>query len=217
MTEQSSETASRGIVYVLSNVAMPNYIKIGMTSGNSPNDVEKRMTQLDTTGVPRQFNCEHAAVVENPERVEKVLHIAFDKDRVRPSREFFEGVAPYRAKAILELLQITDVTPGATGQGENDTADKEKPPKEEKFKFSMVDILPGERLQWADDPEIECEVVNEKTRVAYGGREYAISTLAKELKGWKFAARGPLYWLYQGETLQERRERFERDEDSKDE
>ena len=47
-----------GIVYVLSNPAMPDYVKVGKTSGIEPKDVLVRMKELDSTGVPRAFKCE---------------------------------------------------------------------------------------------------------------------------------------------------------------
>ena len=210
MVEQSSETANTGIVYVLSNPAMPNYIKIGITSGTLSNDVQRRMRELNGTGVPRPFDCEYAAVVANPIQVEKALHVAFGDFRVSPKKEFFEGLAPFRVKAVLRLLETENATPEVTVEGEND--DEEKPPKKEKFRFSMVGIVPGELLQWADNPEIECQVVNDKTRVTYEGQEWAISTLAGHLKGWKYSPSGVWYWLYNGETLQERRDRLEGDD-----
>ena len=93
MVEQPNNT---GIVYILTNEAMDGYIKIGMTSGDSPKDVQKRMSELDSTGVPRAFQCEYAAVVENYANVEGALHTAFGDYRVRTNREFFEGLAPFR-------------------------------------------------------------------------------------------------------------------------
>lgn len=78
-----------GIVYVLSNPAMDGYIKIGKTKGESPQDVIERMRRLDDTATPREFVCEYTAVVEDYERVERAMHIAFGENRVLPNREFF--------------------------------------------------------------------------------------------------------------------------------
>ena len=214
MVEQPNNT---GIVYILTNEAMDGYIKIGMTSGDSPKDVQKRMSELDSTGVPRAFQCEYAAVVENYANVEGALHTAFGDYRVRTNREFFEGLAPFRVKAILKLREIKDVTPGTTIEGANGDPENEKPPKRPAFKFSMVGIHVGDSIQWADNPEISCEVINEKTTVRYEGHDYAISPLAKKLKGWKNIPTGPRYWLFEGETLQDRRERLEKEADGDDE
>ena len=89
-----SEIQNPGIVYVLSNPAMPDYIKVGCTRGNAPKDVLDRMRQLDTTGVPRAFKCEYAALVAQYEDTEEVLLTAFGENRVRQGREFLEGIPP---------------------------------------------------------------------------------------------------------------------------
>ncbi len=204
------EANTTGIVYILSNVAMDGYIKIGITRGDSPKHVQERMKSLDSTGVPRAFDCEYAAVVANYDRVESALHVAFGDFRVRENREFFEGIAPFRVKAVLKLHEIKDVTPRATDKVTNleDASEKERQPKRPALKFSMVEIPIGASLQWADDPGIRC-TVTERNRVLYEGNTYSLSGLAKELKGMTNTPAGPLYWLYEEETLAERRRRFE--------
>ena len=42
------------IVYVLTNPAMPGFVKIGMTDGI---DIQARMSSLYSTGVPFPFEC----------------------------------------------------------------------------------------------------------------------------------------------------------------
>src|SRR5690349_3685288 len=96
-----------GIVYILTNPAIPNMIKIGMSNAE---DVKSRMAQLYTSGVPLPFDCVYAARVPNCERVEKALHIAFGPNRINPRREFFE-VDPAQAIAIIRLMELEDVTP----------------------------------------------------------------------------------------------------------
>ena len=43
-----------GIVYLLTNPVMPGLVKIGMTTQE---DIDKRMKELYTTGVPVPFEC----------------------------------------------------------------------------------------------------------------------------------------------------------------
>ena len=74
----------QNIVYVLSNEAMPNLVKIGIAS-----DINERMKQLYSTGVPLPFTCEYAGLVENASQVEKPF-IAFSHNRLHDRREFFE-------------------------------------------------------------------------------------------------------------------------------
>ena len=183
-------------------------LKIGKTGGNSAQDVKNRMKQLDVTGVPRAFYCEYAAVVENYEEVEKALHVGFGENRVRPNREFFEGIAPFRIKAVLKLREKEDVTPDSSANATEDEGEVERPPRAENFKFPMAKVPRYAILEWTDDPIITCKVADENNHVEYEATRWTISGLAKHLLG-RTSARGSLYWMYEGETLQERRERFE--------
>jgi hypothetical protein len=94
------------IIYILTNPAMPGIIKVGIT-GQS--DVEGRMKQLYTTGVPVPFECNYACKVKDASEAEKALHFAFGDSRVNPNREFFK-IAPERIVAVLKLLQLEEVT-----------------------------------------------------------------------------------------------------------
>ena len=169
------------------------------------------MKQLDSTGVPRAFHCEYAAVVQSYQRVEQALHVAFGDFRVRQSREFFEGIDAFRVKAVLKLLECKDVTSDVIESERDGPAEKERKPRRESFRFSMVEISPGENLEWIDDPVIKCEVADERTKVIFNGEDYSISGLAKELKQSKYSVAGPLHWRYEGETLQQRRDRIEQE------
>ena len=93
-------------VYVLTNPAMPNIVKIGKTTRN----VELRLADLYSTGVPLPFECEYAAKVKDVDKTEKAFHTAFEPSRVNPRREFF-NINPEQAIAVLELMAMEDVTP----------------------------------------------------------------------------------------------------------
>ena len=67
-----------GIIYLLSNPAMPGILKIGKTTKE---DVKLRMKELYSSGVPLPFECLYAAKVRDIDSVEK----AFDL-------QHFEGV-----------------------------------------------------------------------------------------------------------------------------
>ena len=208
----SNTPANRGIVYILSNPAMQDYVKIGRTQGTSSADVRRRMKELDTTGVPRAFECEYASLVENHQAVESALHTAFGGYRVRENREFFEDLQSFRVKAILKLFEIQDVTP--TGVSELQGEGPEKPIKRPNLRFSMLDIPIGASLQWVDDPEVQCVVAGDK-HVTYSDQRWALSPLTQMLKDSGHPVAGAFFWLYEGETLQERRNRLER-QDSAD-
>ena len=80
---------------------MPGLIKIGLTKRD---ELEARLNELYSTGVPLPFTCEYACRVKDCKAVENALHTAFTKDRINPAREFFRTSVEY-VKPILELLK----------------------------------------------------------------------------------------------------------------
>lgn len=46
------------------------------------------------------------------------------------------------------------------------------------FRFSMCNILPGEEIEFCNNPEIKCKVVDDK-QVEYQGQRYSLSALAQ--------------------------------------
>ncbi|MDE2860311.1 MAG: GIY-YIG nuclease family protein [Chloroflexota bacterium] len=102
------------IVYVLTNPAMPGIVKIGLTQRN---DVQPRMAELFSTGVPLPFECTIARQLEGIEasQVENALHIAFGPNRVHPYREFFQ-IESEQVEAVLQVMPGVDVTPGVIEQ-----------------------------------------------------------------------------------------------------
>ena len=105
------------IVYVLTNPAMPGLVKIGMTDRD---DVQHRMRDLYTTGVPLPFECVIAREIEDRAAldIEAALHTAFGPNRVNSSREFFQ-IDPEQVQALLRVMPGRDVTPpGAEREGD---------------------------------------------------------------------------------------------------
>ena len=204
------------IVYVLSNEAMPNLVKIGIAS-----DINERMRQLYSTGVPLPFTCEYAGVVENAAEIEKALHFAFGHNRLHDRREFFE-IEPSQAIVLLKLLCSEEVTPGTIKQditSEEIKAVEARQKVRSAFNFSMVDIPIGAEIHFIDQPEITARVVS-NSRIEFEGAITSLSasagTLLQKLKGWwadqEPRAQGPKYWIYDGETLSERRNRMENED-----
>ncbi|WP_296415187.1 GIY-YIG nuclease family protein [Pseudomonas sp.] len=81
--------ADIGTLYVLSTglytAEQVEIVKIGITSGS----VDKRITQLYTTGVPFRFTILSQLETTNYSKLEQALHCLFDKYRINKSREFF--------------------------------------------------------------------------------------------------------------------------------
>lgn len=199
------------IVYILTNESMPGYIKIGRTETS----VSQRMAELDKTSVPLPFQCFYAARVDDFAKVERALHTAFGDVRVRPSREFFR-LDPYRAKVVLELMALDDVTP--TDDKSVDVEDQEALErairKGSRFDFNEYGIPVGTVLQHAQRPEITC-VVEDNQTVNYRGESMSLSRAAGQVNldrgGQSTSFAGPRFWVFEGETLSSRRERLEED------
>ena len=195
-----------GIVYLLTNPVMPGLVKIGMTAQK---DIEKRMRELYTTGVPVPFECQFACKVKKGDcvKIEKALHAAFAPQRVNATREFFR-IQVEQAKAILELFHHTDVTEEGRDERENDLTDDDKaatkkarlhrPP----LNFFEMGMKKGDVLQWKDDPSVTLSVYTERT-VIFEGKEMAISAVTRDLKGSKWYVAPGSYWLYNERLLSE--------------
>jgi hypothetical protein len=117
MFELGSSTTGEGIVYVLTNEAMPGIVKIGRTSGDT---VERRVAELSrATGVPLPFRVAVARRVHDAVKVEKALHVAFGRERVNPAREFF-SIEPFRLIELLNAFPGTDLTPETEAAAERE-------------------------------------------------------------------------------------------------
>lgn len=200
------------IVYVLTNEAMPEYIKIGTTRAN----MQQRMVQLYTTGVPVPFECHYAGEVDVAKNVEKRLHRAFDKFRVNKNREFFEIEADAAAD-IIRMVAIRDVTPNdsVVETPDDRAAIQRLGQRAERFSFKMVGIAPQTVLCFKLDSDVTC-IVLDNHRVEFEGEPTSLSAAAltalrRQGFDWK-AAQGAQYWMHEGKTLKELREALENDE-----
>ena len=196
-------------IYILTNEAMPGLIKIGRTSSS----VAQRMRELDGSGIPLPFQCYYAARVENALFVETRLHKSFGDFRVRANREFFR-LDPFRAQSALELAALEDVTP--RGDVVETEADEEAIVRASRrrsvFRFSQVGIGAGAVLVFSRDQNVTAIVINDRD-IEFEGQVTSLSTSAYTIVrrlGYNWSAvAGPDYWIYEGETLSERRRRFE--------
>ena len=192
------------IVYVLTNESMPGYIKIGKTT-----DLERRMKEIDNTSVALPFECFHASVVKDMNYVEKQLHEAFSDHRVRASREFFE-LSPARVESVLKLVELENVTPNVdiVESKDDQLALNKARRKRPNFDFNSLNIPIGSELVFAYDEKIKAVVVDSK-RIKLDEEITTTSAAAVKLTNSKAPLQGTLYWLFEGETLNERRNRLE--------
>ena len=159
------DTASyEGYVYVATNPAMPNLVKIGSTTQDDP---QSRITSLFTTSVPVPFELEYAAAIaDDPVRVERALHRAFEPQRLHPKREFFK-VEPYQVIAILKLLDVADITEQAKSDVEAEISQEDRDALElarrrPTLNFDELEMPEGSILTYLRDERVRAEVVDDR-------------------------------------------------------
>lgn len=151
----------------------------------------------------------YACTVEDADFVEKQLHDAFLDHRVRSSREFFE-LSPDRVVSALKLAEIENVTPKKdyVESSEDQQALNQARTRRAVFNFKMADIPVGAELSYVNDENIKAKVVDNKL-IEMDGEVTSLSASAQKLLGYSYQVQGTVYWMYEGETLDERRRRLE--------
>ena len=195
------------IVYILTNQAMIDTIKIGITD-----NLERRVKELDNTSVALPFECYYAVEVKDASKIEKKIHEGLDDKRIRHNREFF-NTTPEIAKSILEIAEIMggkNVTPKKDiVENEQDKQALENSRKiRKKFNFSMINISPKTILEFSKDKTITCEVYDD-SQVKFRDKVTSLSDAAyivlKEMGYDWSGVRGPSWWLYKGTSLSDLR------------
>jgi len=195
-----------GIVYVLSNPAMPGLVKIGLTT----NEINNRLNELYTTGVPFPFDCLFACEVDDCRLVEGSLHKAFYPYRVNPKREFFK-INPDQAIVILRLLSKKEVTPVVSAEINNSISADEKEASEQYKKrrpplnFKQMGIPIGAKLVFNYD-DISAEVYvssDRKVKTADSDEEKSLTRITQEILELDYAIQPTQYWNYEGKSLNE--------------
>lgn len=93
----------------------------------------------------------------------------------------------------------------------NDRAVPDRRVRSPNTRFRNLGVPIGAKLFFTKDSHIHCTVLDDLNQVEYDGKAWAISSLATHLLGVS-SANGFAHFSYEGETLQERRSRFERTE-----
>ncbi|WP_298125238.1 GIY-YIG nuclease family protein [Brevundimonas sp.] len=196
---------SEGFVYILTNEAMPGYVKIGLTTQD---DVKTRMQQLHTTGLPLPFELAYSARVADCRRIEKALHFVFDDARTARNREFFR-IDPDKARAIIELVALDTQTLSDEDQlisPDDREAIEQVKARREILTFERLGLQPGTVLTFTKDPAVTCVVAGPR-KVLFQGQEMSLSAAAlRAVQGMGFnwpSARGAEYWAHNGIKLAE--------------
>ena len=205
------------IVYVLTNSAMPGLVKIGMTNSS---EIENRLKQLYTTGVPVPFKCEFACKVKDADTIENALHFAFSDFRINLNREFFK-ISHEKIIAVLKHMEVNEVTTEVNSEMESEvdredirSAEKLRRSRRPTMRFQVLGIPIGARLEFKDGSKI-VTVVSDRN-VDFDGAEMSLTMATRRVL--KLPDDYPLqpspYWIYNNKQVYEIYEEYYSNYDS---
>lgn len=185
---------SKGFIYIMTNPALKDMVKIGYAS-----DVEARRKQLSTTALP--YDYEVYATYETSGNLEdKKLHKMIDNLnpdlRVTSNREFFV-MSPKEAFELLEAIAVISGTKEKLKKTEVKEEEKQKirrPP----VNFKKCGIPVGAKLEFIDDPNVVVTVVDER-KVSYKEEITSLSAVSDRIKG--YSTSGPQMFTYKGKRI----------------
>lgn len=216
---------ANGVIYILTNPSFPEYVKIGYAD-----DIEKRLSQLNRSEcIPFAFRV-YATYEVNSRLSDLKIHSIIDKlnpnlrsidnfNGQKRIREFY-AMPPKDAYAILEAIaeihgcadKLKLAKPSEDELVAEETAREiveESKERAAPFRFSMCNIPMGSEIEFYcrgnENTGKICTVVDDR-HVSYEGRVLSLSALASELTG-KTPVQGPSYFKYNGEWLNDIRER----------
>lgn len=209
---------AQGYIYILTNPSFPEYVKIGYAT-----DVRERLKQLNHSEcIPFAFRVYATYEVDSALSDKKVHNII---DGLNPSlraietfngkqkkREFY-AMAPEDAYSLLESIAAINgyedrlhlIEPDKEEKKDEELAEtiiQEHASRGENFSFTKCQIPVGATIEFINDSNITCTVVDDR-RVKYQGQIMYMTGLAKLLLGTKTSIAGPLYFSYKGKKLQD--------------
>ncbi|MGJ8641784.1 MAG: GIY-YIG nuclease family protein [Luteolibacter sp.] len=191
-----------GIVYVLTNPAMPGLVKIGKTSRF---EVQTRLNELYSTGVPVPFECAYAGRVADETAVERAFHQAFGPYRINPKREFFQ-IEPEQAIALLRLMTIEDVTPDIREEADKVDVDSKEASKKlssrrPNMNFLEMGIPIGSILQFTESDS--SVMVAAERKVMLNDEEVSLTRATRILLSYDYNVQPSPYWIFEGKLLRD--------------
>lgn len=157
-------------VYIFTNPAMPNHVKVGIT-----NNIERRLKDLSqSTAIAEPFECFGFFTVKNSKpsaaEIEKILHF-FLSGRFKQSKEYFK-TTPEEVEAY--FLNVQTLNPHLKYS-------RYKLNSKEKGKqttFEMLKIPQDSVLVYKSNPEIKCTVYDNKNKVLFNDSITTLSAIA---------------------------------------
>ena len=223
----TKKTACKGVIYILTNPAFPEYVKIGYAD-----DLEKRLKGLNNSSVPKHFRP-YAVYGVNERLTDKKVHQLIDTlnpnlrvvdqfDGKEHKREFYIMSAD-DAYSIFECIAKISGTEkrlalmrpsGFEKREERDAENIKESSRRSALRFSMCGLKPGDYISFINDDSIKAEIVDDR-RIRYEGEIMSCTMLAQRLLHLDrdVPIQGTKYFTYDGLTLPELRAKYE-DENS---
>ena len=219
-------TKKKGILYVAKNEAMPNYVKVGVSSDKE--SLVRRIKALFDTNVPLPFSLELAIETnEEATKIEKLIKKMFSEERA-PKREFY----PKNIMSSNEMEDLRELLSNSGGReldvnlynkkilsaAPNKKKKKKSPPKLRKATkksppsdLYKLGLKKGDTLIYKDDSRVTCEVHGNE-HVVYRGEVMKLSPATREVRKERgdknYPVNGFSFWEYEGELLTKRRIRL---------
>ena len=215
-----------GYIYILTNPSFKDYVKIGYAD-----NVEERVKQLNSSEcTPFAFRI-YATYEVNARLMDKKIHTIIDKlnrnlrsideyNGQKRVREFF-AISPEDAYAIFEAMAEINDCPEKlkkwelNPEGIIEEKIAENVAEEMEYRrrarcanwtFDDWKIPVGAILEYAEDPNVKCSVIDNK-RVEYQGEKMSMTRLAKLVSGKDSTSHGPGYmarnFKYNGELIED--------------
>ncbi|MDR3126696.1 MAG: GIY-YIG nuclease family protein [Rickettsiales bacterium] len=221
---------SKGIVYIMTNPSLAGWVKVGKTERPTQTAQERANDLSRSTSIPLNFRVYAEFHVENCEQVEEGIHSILENanpairaiDSTPAGRErkkeFFlmqpeQALAVFKNIARLMRVPTEDLKKICQSEAVEQELEEivEKAVDEQRTRrgvmsFTELDIPINAVLIFTRDESITCTVIGER-EVEYEGEPYKISALAERLIGYHDT--GMKYFMYEGETLWNRRIRLE--------
>jgi len=207
---------NKQIVYVLTNAAMPGIVKIGKTTQL---EIEERLKQLYSTGVPVPFECAFACNVKDANEVEKSLHFAFGLNRINPNREFFK-IEAERVIAVLKLLKVDEITSEIEKTIDKDvgiidhaSGEMLKAARRPRMNYETLGIPKDSILKFRED-KAEVTVLDSRS-VSYNGSQMSLTNATRIVLGLDqdYAIQPAPYWFYNGKSINQIYEEYYSEEE----
>ena len=212
---------NNGCIYILTNPSFPEYVKIGYAT-----DLESRLKQLNRSEtIPYAFRAYAIYKVEKA-LTDKELHKLIDKlnPQLRAIDEFdgkprikeFYAMSKEAAYELLECIakisgtmdRLKRVKPeGHEVQDEQIAQEIKDSVRRGPFNFGVCGIPVGAELVYVDDPTIKARVLDDR-HIEYQGETTSLSALAQRLKGFTHPVQGTLWFTFNGEVLNDLRDRL---------